>query len=140
MTTTYENKPHYSQTQTWFFETPGNLGNHSLSLPAVTLQTSYNQSDFISIYSQSQSSPASVVTLIKVLCVFSFAQLCLTLWTAWTVACQAPLSTEFSRPEYWCELPFPTPGERPNLGIKLESLVSPALAGRFFTTRTLGKP
>ena len=29
--------------------------------------------------------------------------------TPWTVACQAPLSMEFSRQEYWSRLPFPTP-------------------------------
>ena len=29
--------------------------------------------------------------------------------TPWTVACQAPLSKEFSRQEYWCRLPFPPP-------------------------------
>ena len=29
--------------------------------------------------------------------------------TPWTVACQAPLSMEFSRQEYWSELPFPSP-------------------------------
>ena len=29
--------------------------------------------------------------------------------TLWTVACQAPLSMEFSRQEYWSGLPFPTP-------------------------------
>ena len=27
----------------------------------------------------------------------------------WTIACQAPLSTEFSRQEYWSGLPFPSP-------------------------------
>ena len=49
-------------------------------------------------------------------------------WPPWTVACQAPLSMEFSMQEYW-RLPFPYPGDLPNPGIKL---VSPALAGRFF--------
>ena len=29
----------------------------------------------------------------------------------WTVAYQAPLPMEFSKQEYWCKLPFPTPGE-----------------------------
>ena len=29
--------------------------------------------------------------------------------TLWTVACQAPLSTGFSREEYWSGLPFPSP-------------------------------
>ena len=38
--------------------------------------------------------------------------------TPWTVACQAPLSIELSRQEYWNGLPFPTPGDLPNSGIK----------------------
>ena len=45
------------------------------------------------------------------------AQLSLTL-TPWTVACQAPLSVEFSRQEYWSGLPFFSPGDLPHLGIK----------------------
>ena len=32
--------------------------------------------------------------------------------TLWTVACQAPLSMEFCRQEYWSGLPFPSPGEK----------------------------
>ena len=36
----------------------------------------------------------------------------------WTVASQAPLSMEFSRPEYWSGLPFPSPGDLPNPGIE----------------------
>ena len=31
--------------------------------------------------------------------------------TPWTVACQAPLSMEFPRQEYWSGLPFPSPGD-----------------------------
>ena len=46
------------------------------------------------------------------------------------------LSIEFSRQEYWNGLPFPTPGDLPNPGIKPTSLVPPALAGTFFTTVT----
>ena len=38
--------------------------------------------------------------------------------TPWTVTCQAPLSMEFSRPGYWNGLPFPSPGDLPNPGIK----------------------
>ena len=34
--------------------------------------------------------------------------------TPWAVAHQAPLSTEFSRQEYWSEVPFPAPGDLPN--------------------------
>ena len=55
--------------------------------------------------------------------------------TAWTVACQALLPMGFSRKKkYWKVLPWPPPGDVPNPGIKTESLRSPALAGRFFTT------
>ena len=39
--------------------------------------------------------------------------------TLWTIACQAPLSMEFSREEYWSELPFPSPGELPDPGSNL---------------------
>ena len=52
----------------------------------------------------------------------------------WTVACQAPLYVEFSSQEYWSGLPCPSPGDLPNSGIELASLVSPVLAGGFFTT------
>ena len=49
-------------------------------------------------------------------------------------ACQAPRSMEFPRKEYWIGLPFPPPENLPNPGIKPKSLVSPALAGKFFIT------
>jgi len=42
--------------------------------------------------------------------------------TPWTGACQAPLSVEFSRQEYWSGLPFPSPGDLPDPGIKSGSL------------------
>ena len=48
--------------------------------------------------------------------------------------CQAPLSMRFSRHKYWSGLPFPTPGDYPDPGIKLASLMSPAQAGGFLTT------
>ena len=54
----------------------------------------------------------------------------------WTLACQPSQSMEFSRQEYWSGLPFPPPGDLPNLGIKPELLESLALAGRFFTNWT----
>ena len=50
----------------------------------------------------------------------------------WTVAHQAPLLMGFFRQEYWSGLPFPSPGDLPDLGIEPASSVSPALAGRFF--------
>ena len=68
-------------------------------------------------------------------CVFSCVWLFL---TPWTVACQAPLSMEFSRQECWSGLPFPSPGDLANPGIEPVSLLSPTLAGRFFTTAPPG--
>ena len=56
-----------------------------------------------------------------------------------TVAYQAPLSLGFSSREYWSGLPFPIPGDLPDLGIKPVSTVAPALDGRFFTTEPPGK-
>ena len=38
--------------------------------------------------------------------------------TPWTVAYQAPLSTGFSRQQYWSGLPFPSPGDLPDPGIQ----------------------
>ena len=65
---------------------------------------------------------------------FSHVQLFATLWI---VACQAPLSVGFSRQEYWSGLPWPSPGDLPSPEIELVSLLSPALAGGFFTTSDL---
>ena len=57
--------------------------------------------------------------------------------TLWAVAYQAPLSMQFSRQEDYSGLPFPTPGDLPNPGIKP---TSPALAGGFLTTQLPAKP
>ena len=50
-----------------------------------------------------------------------FAKSCLTLGTPWTVAHQALLPIGFSRQEYWSGLPFPSPGDLPEPGIKPRS-------------------
>ena len=44
--------------------------------------------------------------------------------TPWTMACQTPLSMEFSRQEYWSGLPFPSPGDLPHPGIKPAVLIT----------------
>ena len=62
---------------------------------------------------------------------FSRVQLFVILWT---IAHQAPLSMGFSRQEYWSEFPCSPPGNLPDPGIESKSLMSPALAGRFFNT------
>jgi len=59
---------------------------------------------------------------------FSCAQLFETLWT---VPCPAPLSMGCSRQEYWSGLPCPLPGIEP------ASLMSPELAGGFFTSSAI---
>ena len=68
------------------------------------------------------------------MCMLSHFSHVLLFVTLWTVAHQAPLSMGSSRQEYWSGLPCPPPGDIPNLGIEPMSLMSPALAGRFFTT------
>ena len=57
-----------------------------------------------------------------------------TLWDP--MDCSLPGSSVhgISQQEYWSGLPFPSPGDLPDPGIKPASPVSPALAGRFFTT------
>ena len=60
--------------------------------------------------------------------------------TLWAIAHQASLSMEFPRQEHWSGLPFLSPGDLPDPGIELASLVSPALASVFFTTEPPGKP
>ena len=61
---------------------------------------------------------------------FSHVLLCVTLWT---VAHQVPLSLGFSRQEYRSGLPCPPPGDLSHPGIEPVPLISPALAGWFFS-------
>ena len=67
--------------------------------------------------------------LLVVQCVWFFA-------TPWTIAHQAALSMEFSRQEYWSGVPFPTPEELPNPGIKPRS---PALQADSLPTEPPGQ-
>ena len=57
--------------------------------------------------------------------------------TSWTAAHQAPQSMGFSRQEYWSGLPFPSPGDLPNPGIKPGS---PTLEADALTSEPPGKP
>ena len=92
---------------------------------AIEIKARINKWDLIKLKAFSQS----------VLCAKS-ASVVSDYVTLWTVAHQAPLSMEVSRQEYWSGLPFPSPGDLPDPGIKPASLMSPALAGIFFTTST----
>ena len=64
------------------------------------------------------------------------AQSCLIL-SPWTVACQAPLPMEFSRQEYWSELPFPSPRDLPDSEIEPRS---PTLQADSLPFEPTGKP
>ena len=68
---------------------------------------------------------------------FVFSSACVLNCVPWTVDCHTPLSMELSRKEHWSKLPFSTPGNLPNPGIKP---MSPVLVGRFLTTEPPGKP
>ena len=57
--------------------------------------------------------------------------------TPWTVTHKAPLSMEFSRQGYWSGLPFPSPGDLPNPGIKLRY---PAPKAGYLPSEPPGKP
>ena len=66
---------------------------------------------------------------------------CIQLFTSpGTVVRQAPLSMGLFRQEYWNGLPFPSPGDLPNLGIEPESLASLAWQGGFFTAEPPRSP
>ena len=57
--------------------------------------------------------------------------------TPWTVAYQAPPTMGFSRQEYWSGLPFPSPGDLPDPGIKPRS---PTLQADALISEPPGKP
>ena len=65
------------------------------------------------------------------------AKSCLCLGSPWTVARQAPLSMGFSRQKYWSGLPFPSPGDLPDLGIEPGS---PSSQVDSLSTEPSGKP
>ena len=60
--------------------------------------------------------------------------------TLWPAACQALLSMEFFRQEYWSELPYPSPRDLPESKMEPMSLASLLLAGVVFTTESPGNP
>ena len=68
------------------------------------------------------------------LCYAKPLQSCPTLCDLWTVACQCPFSMGILQAEYWSGLPCHPPWDLPDPGVKLMSVLSPELAGGFFTT------
>ena len=81
--------------------------------------------------------PGGITTLLIVLSSFRCAQLFTTLWI---VAHQVPLSTGFSRHEYWSGLLWLSPGELSEPGIEPTSSVSPALQADSLLLSHQGNP
>ena len=100
------------------FPSPGDLPDPGIKLGSPTLQAD-------SLLSEPLCMHACMLSH------FSCAQL---FATQGTTIRQTPLSLGFSRQEYGNGLPCPSPEYLPDPGIKPTSLLSPALAGRFFTT------
>ena len=75
-----------------------------------------------------------VVMRIRACCCFCRVRIFATLWTT---AHQAPLSMGLSRQEYWRGLPCRPPWDLSDPGIQPAFLISPSLAGRFFTTSAI---
>ena len=63
---------------------------------------------------QMESFASNVAKLLVAQCLWLFV-------TPWTIAYQAPLSMEFFRQKYWSGLPFPSPADLPDPGIKPRS-------------------
>ena len=70
------------------------------------------------------------------MCTYSVTQLRLTLCDPMDQPARLLCPWNFSKQEYWSGLPFSTPGDLPDPGIKPVCLASPALAGAFFTAST----
>ena len=101
---------------------------HIMGITALLLPKSWLASEKTEMNSESNHVGGGIALV---------AKLCWTLATPWTVARQAPLSVGFSRQEYWIGLPFPSPGNLPNLGIKPGS---PALQTVSELTEPPGNP
>ena len=108
------------------------------SLEATSL--GWNPSPPLTVTLQSLATSQNFLNFSALLYAHVYAQSlsCVPLFgTLQTVACQAPLSMEFSRQEYWSRLPFPPPEDLPDPGV---NPASPASTGRFFTTATWEAP
>ena len=94
-----------------------------------------------------QGSPTHIIKLIKMkltkiksilrACVRSHFSCVWLFATPWTAVCQAPLSMEFSRQEYWSGLPWSPLGIFPTQGLNRHLPVSPALPADSLPTEQL---
>ena len=105
------------------------IPNHGLIAPPLH-ESLKGQDDSIPLMWGTPQKKAERKKVKSLSCVQLFA-------TPWTVADQAPPSTGFSRQEYWSRLPFPSPGDLPDPGIKPRS---PVLKTGSLPSEPIGKP
>ena len=89
-------------------------------------------STFITIALNTLSGELLISIYLDIAC--SVALLCQTLWDPMDCSPPVPLFVEFSRQEYWSGFSFPPRGNLPDPGLEPSFPVSPALAGRIFTS------
>ena len=85
------------------------------------------------------SCPSSFLRCCVCVCMLSHLKHFHLFATLWTVAPQAPLSTRYSRQEYWSGLPCLPLGDLPDPGIESVTFMSPALVGGFYHLCHLGR-
>ena len=100
---------------------PGSPALQADSLPAELSGKPYNSSEVSSRRDEAYPSNEHAC------CMLSHFSSVHPFETSWTVVPQAPLSMEFSRQEYWSELPRPPPGDLLDSGIEPTSPAPPAL-------------
>ena len=105
----------------------------------VKMERAETSMTLVSASSELDTLCASLTVSFSKLLLFSRSVMCYTFVTPWTVACQAPLSVEFSRQEYWSGLPFPSSGNISNPGIKPMFPAFSKWYSGFFTTEPPGK-
>ena len=123
--------------------------SHYTNHPAIChlYSTRYHSSPFITVNTDLSSFLiAARISICTWMCIcthmcmissFSHMQVFVTLWTA---ARQAPQSIGFSRQGYWSGLPFPPPGDLPDLTIEPTSPASSASQLDSFPLRQWGSP
>ena len=96
---------------------PGILQARTLEWVAISFSSAWKWKVKVKSLSRVQLFSTSYINHSKML----VPQSCLILCNSWTIARQTPLFMEFSRQECWSGLPFPSPGDLPNQGMKPES-------------------
>ena len=95
----------------------------------------------VNLASEVANASLSSLPLPAVFCLFVYQVVFDSFSTPLTIARQAPLSEEFSKQEYWCGLPFPSPGDPPWLRDRTcSSCCISCISGKLFTTEPPGMP